>query len=152
MSNTIGSSSLLHAQAATALAKKGGIDLPMTWYIAHIIMFVRFKDGNQGKYPVWENLILIEASSGEEAWEKAELRAKEDEGDSQGSFTWDGRPATWVFAGIRKLITCGHRGERPTSGTEVSYSEFEVATEEVLQKLVRGETVELTYVELERLD
>lgn len=124
----------------------------MSWYVAHVIMLVRFKDGNQDKYPVWENMILIEASSGKEAWEKAEERAREDEGDSQGSFRWEDRPAMWVFAGIRKLITCGHRGERPANGTEVSYSEFEVPTEEAFQKLVNGDSVEILYGESPRSD
>lgn len=119
----------------------------MTWYIAHIVMSVRFKDGKQDKYPVWENLVLFEATSEKEAWEKAELRARRYEGDTQGSFRWEERPATWVFAGIRKVIRCEIPEVQPTSGTEVSYSEFEVATEEALQKLVAGDPVEITYVE-----
>jgi hypothetical protein len=119
----------------------------VTWYVAHIIMSVRFKDGNQDKYPVWENLVLIEAASENEAEEKAKIRAQRYEGDTQGSFTWEERPATWVFAGIRKIIRCEIPGVQPTSGMEVSYSEFEVATEEALQKLVSGDSVEITYVE-----
>jgi hypothetical protein len=27
----------------------------MLWYAASVIMFVRFKDGNQDTYMVWEN-------------------------------------------------------------------------------------------------
>src|SRR5262245_60788107 len=100
----------------------------MTWYIAHIVMSVRFKDGNQNKYPVWENLVLIEAASEEEAEEKAKVRARRYEGDTHGSLTWEERPATWVFAGIRKVIRCEIPDVQPTSGMEVSYSEFEVAT------------------------
>ena len=119
----------------------------MAWYIAHVIMSVRFKDGYQDKYPVWENFILVEAASKKEALGKAEQRGREDEGDSQGSFTWDGRPATWTFAGIRKLIICEGRGVQPTSGIEVSYSEYELPTEEALQRLVNGDSVHLIYVE-----
>ena len=110
-------------------------------------MWVRFKDGYQDRYPVWENYILVEATSPKEAWEKAAQRGREDEGDSQGSFTWEERPATWVFAGIRKVIRCEIPGVQPTSGMEMSYSEFEVATEDALQKLVAGDPVEVTYVE-----
>ena len=119
----------------------------MPWFAAHVIMSVRFKDGNQDTYPVWENIILLEAPTDKEAWQKAEQRAIEDEGDSQGSFTWGGRPATWVFAGIRKLIMTDYLGARPESGTEVTYSEMELATAEDLRKLVDGESVEVTYVE-----
>lgn len=119
----------------------------MPWFAAHVIMSVRFKDGRQDKYPVWENIILIEAPTDKEAWCKAEARAKEDEGDSRGTFTWDGRAATWVFAGIRKLIICDQLGAPPESGLEITYSELELRTPEDLQKLVEGQPVTVTYVE-----
>ena len=119
----------------------------MPWFAAHVIMSVRFKDGDQDKFPVWENIILIEARTDKEAWHKAEARGKMDEGDSQGTFTWGGRPATWALAGIRKLIMCDYLGARPEDGLEVSYSEFELLTQEDLQKLVDGSLVDVTYVE-----
>jgi len=119
----------------------------MVWYAAHIIMSVRFKDGIQDTYPVWENVVLIEAASEKDAWQKAEQRARRYEGDSEGSFTWDGRPATWIFAGIRKLIVTDYLGAQPASGTEVTYSEFELATEEDLRKLIDGDSVDVTYVQ-----
>ena len=53
----------------------------MGWYAASIIMYTEFKDGVQDKYPVWENIILIEGQSETEAKEKAEKRGREDEGD-----------------------------------------------------------------------
>jgi len=119
----------------------------MPWFAAHVIMSVRFKDGKQDKYPVWENIILVEAATDKEAWDQVRARAKEDEGDSRGSFTWGGRPASWVFAGVRKVIMSDYLGTQPQSGTEVTYSELEVATAEDLQKLVDGGRVDLTYVE-----
>jgi hypothetical protein len=119
----------------------------MPWFAAHVIMSVRFKDGKQDTYPVWENVVLVEAATDKEAWHKAERRARDDEGDSEGSFTWAGRPATWVFAGIRKLIMTDYLGAPPASGSEVTYSEFELATAEDLRKLVDGESVDVIYVE-----
>ena len=119
----------------------------MAWYAAHIIMYVRFKDGKQDKYPVWENIVLIEAGSDKEAWEKSKRRALRYEGDSRGSFTWEGRPATWVFAGIRKINTCVDPEQRPIDETEITYSEFGLTTAEDLRKLVDGEPVEVVYVE-----
>ena len=41
------------------------------WYSAHVILYVKFKHGIQGYYPVWENIHLIEATSREEALKKA---------------------------------------------------------------------------------
>jgi hypothetical protein len=92
------------------------------WYAAHLIMYVQFKKHVQRTYPVRENVVLIRADSAEEAFEKAERRGKEDEGDSSGTFTWGGKPATWVFGGVRKLMKCGaDEKERPNDGTEVTY-------------------------------
>ncbi len=118
----------------------------MNWYIAHVIMVVKFKDGVQDSYPIWENLILIGSETDEEAIKIATERAKQDEGDCDGSFTWNKRPATWCFAGIRKLMSSEDFDERPTNGTEVSYIEMVVDKEEDFKKLVNGEPVLVQYI------
>jgi len=127
----------------------------MAWFSAHVILYVKFKDGRQDSYPVWENIFLVQAGGEEEAMRKAVEYGKQGEGDSSGTFTWGGRPATWVLAGVRKLITCqglasgpvGTSEEYPKDGTEVSYSQFEVADEESLRKLADGEPVPIVYEE-----
>lgn len=117
----------------------------MSWYTAHAIMYVRFKEGPQDSYPFWENIILIEADSDDEAMSKATKRAQEDEGDSQGTFTWSGRPAQWHFAGIRKLIACEDPDTAPGDGTEITYLEMEVSDKASFSKLINGEPVEVRY-------
>src|SRR5947209_17169270 len=118
----------------------------MSWYAAHVVLYVKYKKGPQSKFPVWENVFLIEAATDEEAFAKAEARAREDEGDCDGSFRWGGRPATWVFAGIRKLVSCDDPDERPGHGSEVTYTEMQLDSEEAVRKMAAGEavTVELT--------
>jgi hypothetical protein len=116
----------------------------MKWYTAHAIMYVKFKDKNQDRYPIWENIILIEAASDDEAWEKAEIRAKEDE-DESGEMVWDKHPSSFLFAGIRKLVLCVDPGDNPTDGTEISYSEMELDSWDSLQKFLKGETVSVKY-------
>lgn len=113
----------------------------MTWYAAHLILFVRFKERRQTRFPVWENIVLIQADSEEEALVKAEKRGRQDEGDSDGTFQWEGHLAEWVFAGVRQLILCQDENRRPGDGTEVTYLEMEVASEEALRKLAAGEQV-----------
>jgi hypothetical protein len=112
-------------------------------------MFVQFKDGVQDHYPVWENILLIKAADGSEALKAAAARAREYEGDSGSSFTWDGRPASWVFAGIRKLISVSHRSitDEIGPGDEVTYSEFDLPDRHSLDRLVAGDEVDLKYVE-----
>jgi hypothetical protein len=119
----------------------------MPWFAASAIMFVEFKDGTQDYYPVWENVLLIEAEDGAAALRSAERRAREDEGDSSGSFRWDGRPAIWVFAGIRKVLTVDHgrEGGPPSHGDEVTFTEFVLRNRASLDRLVAGDAVDLEY-------
>jgi hypothetical protein len=123
----------------------------MTWYAAHSIMYVKFEDGNQDKYPIWENIILIEASSDDEAWDKAEIRAKSDETPETSDMTWEDRPAKFVLAGVRKLVSCMDKEilldeeHGPTHGTEITYSQMELPDSDSLSKFLKGEEVFLRY-------
>jgi Domain of unknown function (DUF4288) len=120
----------------------------MPWFTAHAIMFVQFKDGVQDHYPVWENILLIEAPDGDTAHELAIARAKEDEVDDS-SLVWDDRPATWVCAGVRKLISVSHQSITGDIGTgdELTFSEFDLPDRGALERLVAGHEVNLKYVE-----
>ena len=115
------------------------------WYAAHLILYVQLKDHPQRKYPIWENIVLIKARTDEEAFVKAEKRGKEEEGDDDGTFRWGGKPARWVFAGVRKLTLCEDPESRPDDGTEVSYTELEVDSEQAVRKLVAGQPVAVKY-------
>jgi hypothetical protein len=108
------------------------------WYAAHIVMYVKRKGRAGGKVPVWENIVLVKASSEEEAFTKATHKGREAEGDDGGTFRWGGQPARWVFAGIRKLTLCDDPEKRPGDGTEVSFTEMEVVSEKAVAKLVAG--------------
>lgn len=119
----------------------------MGWYAAHVIMVTRFKDGKQDKFPIWENVILVSAGSPQEAEKKAIRRAREDEGDSSGTYTYEGRAATWVVAGIRKLIECQDGENCPADGTEITYSVFEADNEDIVEQLASGGSVTIRYEE-----
>jgi hypothetical protein len=113
----------------------------MTWYAAHIVMMVRFEEQPQERFPAWENIVLIKAKSDEEAFAKAEQRGREDEGDDDGTFRWGGKPAAWVFVGVRKLTSCEDGLTRPGDGTEVSYLELELPSAMAVERYVAGEPV-----------
>ncbi len=126
------------------------------WYAAHIIQYVRFLDGMQDTYPCYENVVLVKANSADEALQAATVIGQTTYGIDYGTgFTWNKRPAEWVFAGIRKLIECSnmdvdmldaHDSEfRPTHGTEITYSELEVDNAEELRKLVAGAPATIHY-------
>jgi hypothetical protein len=108
-------------------------------------MYVKLKQGSQKRYPLWENIVLFQAESEDEAFAKAECRGREEEGDDDGSFRWDNKPAEWVFGGVRKLVLCEEEGKRPKDGTEISYSEIEAESKEALGKFINGEPVAVKF-------
>ena len=113
-------------------------------------MAIRFQDGVQDKYPAWENVLLIEALSVEEAYSKAEHYGREDESSQDELLTWEGRPARLVFGGVRKVIEIRNASERrdePGDGAEITYSQFDLDSEESLSKLIKGEEVPVLYME-----
>jgi hypothetical protein len=120
----------------------------MAWYAGHAILFVEWKDGHQPKYPVWENIYLIQADSAEEALRLTRVRGEEDAGDSGGEFTWEGRPARWVMAGVRKVVECDEMDSGGIGhGIELSYSEFEVKDRESVENLAKLVRVAVDYVD-----
>lgn len=109
----------------------------MKTYAAHLILYVRLKSASQSVYPVWENVVLITASSEDEAFAKAEALGRSEEGDEDNSFSWDREPATWVFAGVRKLVECLE--PLPNDGLEITSNQYDVQSLDAISKLVAGE-------------
>lgn len=117
------------------------------WFAAHAILWVRFKDGRQNVYPVWENVYLVRANTHDEARLKASQLAAAEQGDQSGSFVWDDRPAEWVFGGVRKTMLCIDTDTQPTDGVELTFSEFEISDRNALEALIRGGEVDIKYVD-----
>lgn len=125
----------------------------MTWFAAHIIEAIEVKEGTQDVYPVYENVILIEAENADIAFEKATALGKKAAVDDQ--MEWNERPALSVFKGIRKLITIDNpfeadidqRNDPPIHGTEITYSYFELKSPEDIKKLTEGKEVQVEYLE-----
>jgi hypothetical protein len=106
-------------------------------------MYVKRAHNPSGRIPVWENIILIKADSEEMAFAKAQERGKQDEGDEDGTFRWDGEPATWVFAGVRKVTLCEDSEKQPGDGCEISYTEMEINSEQGLLNLLNNKCAEV---------
>jgi hypothetical protein len=115
----------------------------MTWFAAHVITYFAFKDGRHETYRVWENVILVQADTEEAARAKAEVYGRESEGDDEGTLRWAQRPATSVFAGVRKVIRCDSDTEQPGDGTEITYSEIVVDTLDAVRDLAAGRPMPL---------
>lgn len=127
----------------------------MTWYAAHIILFTKFLDGVQDSYPVRENVVLINAETPDKAYELADKKGEAEA--ITDSYTYNGRPAIWVYAGTRKLVECIEHfdpqerlpGGMEEHGTEVTYSSFVLADEAALHKLLANRDVAVLYEGLE---
>jgi hypothetical protein len=124
----------------------------MTWYAAHLVLYVKFKKQPQDHVPFWENIVLIRAATEDEAFVKAEQRGRADEGDCDGTFRWGGKPAAWVFAGVRQLLRCADEQERPGDGTEITYNEMEVDSLEELRHFAEGEPAAVRYAGLDAVE
>lgn len=128
-----------------------------TWYAAHIVTYIQFLDGSQDSYPIWENVVLIEAESDERVSEEAERIGKQVYEMPEDEMFSEGRPAMWIFAGVRKIIECRDTSvktiersdidPRPGYGTEATYSKMRVDSKEALEQLVQGEPVTVVYEE-----
>jgi hypothetical protein len=113
----------------------------MPWYGVHVVMAVRFKDGNQNAFPAWENVYLVEAGNPTLAERKGQKIGQEFEGDSKGTFQWNGRAARWEFAGVRKAVEVSGRAplkNEPGDGSEITYSKLEFDDEKTLTRYASG--------------
>ncbi len=134
-------------------AKAGRVHKGMSWYAASAVFVYRVREGKQSRFPVLENVYLIEADSDEDALKKAEELGKSRSIDDE-TMTLDGRPARLDYAGIRKLLTIENpfpaqpNTDQPGHGTEVTYSDFTVANEKDLKRLVGGKSVSYQPTEL----
>ena len=86
------------------------------WFAAHVILWVKYTEHKQKTFPLWENVILIRAQSAQEAFAKAEAHGHRMAGKGKPTFSWSGKPAMWVFGGVRKVTACDDAEERPDDG------------------------------------
>ncbi len=130
----------------------------MEWCAAHIIMYVRFLDGIQDKYIVWENVLLLSAENEQTLSAKAEQLGRTAYEGEVDEVTSEGRPAVWEFVGVRKIISCAypidlesaemaiHESEADLKeGTELTFSKIQVASYQALMDLAAGKSVTVHY-------
>lgn len=112
------------------MIEKNVIGDPVSWYLSREIVYFEFADQtNQDEYQVWENLILINAQSPEEAYQKALKHGF----DSEGDVTIDGQKGRSKFKGLKTLVPVYEDIE---DGAEIEWIEYVVEKDE-LESLVK---------------
>lgn len=113
----------------------------MPWYAAHIVMQLDPIDASYDKaLTAWENIVLFEAGSREEAG-RAAVEYGRNEERLGGGLTVDGLPARERFVGVRKVVDCVDSDRRPGGGTEVSYLEMLFTSREKAEAFVSDERI-----------
>lgn len=114
----------------------------MRWFVAHVVLRVDYKELiPSSQVSCWENLYLIQANTSAEAHSKAVVLAQQATGDDSGTFRWEGKPARWVFAGIRKVVECCSEASDLGDGTELTFYQLVFPTQNDLQAYLDGNSV-----------
>lgn len=124
----------------------------MKWYAVHVIMFFKVKRGKQQVFPVWENIYLVNAKGPAQAKRRGEALGRAEEEDG---LTWEGKPVTMVFGGIRKVMSCAADPTRPGpsdvkklyDGVEATFNAYAVASRKDLNALIAGKNARVVYEE-----
>jgi hypothetical protein len=126
----------------------------MGWYAASVVMYFQLENEPQSEFYIWENVYLIDAPDSAEARRKAEALGRLEEGDDDGTLTWNGKPARQVYGGIRKLLSCAPSlmsrstdSSKLEDGMEATFSAFTVGSREELDAFIQGAPVKVVYEE-----
>lgn len=122
------------------------------WFAASVILYFKFKTGSQREFPVWENVYLIRARSPSAARRRAESLGRAEA--LVDGVEWNGKPASLVYGGIRKVVSCAANPATASAstvseihdGTEATYSQYTV-TSTALKALIAGEAATVRYDE-----
>jgi hypothetical protein len=91
----------------------------------------------------YENIVLLQAETVEEAFDKADEIGRSGEGDSNSTLEWDGTPARMVYRGTRRLVSISSPTgveDNPTDGCEVTYLQLKLDNEEALDRFMEGDS------------
>jgi hypothetical protein len=91
---------------------------------------------------IWENVVLIQALTPNDAYDKADAFGSLGEGNSDGTLEWGRIPACMVYPGTRRLVILSSLKDihnSPTDECEVTYMRLTLDSEEALALFMNGE-------------
>lgn len=123
----------------------------MTWFVASIVSVIKYNQGDQAEYPVFEDFYLFSAENQEELDRK--IADKMAIIDAAGSCSYNEQPATQKCIGVRKIRSIYNEPplaideDPPTDGTELTHSFFLVSSLSDATDLAAGKQVSVTYTD-----
>ncbi|MBN2219029.1 MAG: hypothetical protein JW697_01990 [Kosmotogaceae bacterium] len=120
------------------------------WYFVYAVFSVDASGckSTGSPIPIWENVFLICGSDVQDAEDKMNRLGSEIQ-NACGRVYLDGVAVSENYEGIRKIISAKDDDvyDIIMDGSELTYSRFEVSSYEDLSKFVKGEEVNVVYVE-----
>lgn len=125
-----------------------------TWFAVSVLFAFDDIEEPQSRWHVWEDVVLIEASSEEELTAKTRAYGEATaDANAKAGLDMSGQLAFMRFIGVRKIVEIANptyldieQSEHPpVDGTEITFSEFIVESRDDLEKLAKGEEVSLIY-------
>lgn len=109
---------------------------PVGWYVgSYLIRFIELEDSekfeSERRFPAWENTVVVQAKSLEDAYDKIEEIGKNETGVYKGGP--EGVPVQWVYEGITELLPIY---EGLADGAEIMWREHKPKKLKNLQKMV----------------
>ena len=113
---------------------------PVGWYYAsYVLRFTELTDGSRNdperKFLTWENTVLIQAGSLEEAYEKVTKLGRQATKPYRGGE--EGVPVRWRFEGITELIPIY---EKLQDGAEIAWTDYGLRKLKTVKKWVRSKS------------
>lgn len=118
--------------------------LKQKWYATHVVEYFKFIKGKQDRYPIWETIILVKASSEKEAKKRGAWFGKD---KFPEGFKCSGRPIKSMLAGVRTVrvvdIDNIFKG-KIVDGLEVSVKKYIIDSWKKLDEFYYSDSVYIT--------
>ena len=112
-----------------------------TWYAAHLVLYVEKKTKSQRRFPVWENIVLIQANSEEEAIAKAEAQAVRRKATTTAVSAGATRRRAGSLLGSADSSDVRTRKGDLATARKSPTTRMEFASRDAIERFVQGQTV-----------
>ena len=129
----------------------------MGWYAAHVISAIKYIQGEQNVFPVYESIVLINSESVCDAFKQAiEYGANYSRAQEGSNLRLNGCPAKSEFIGVRAVneilddLVIEKNGVNESIALEVTWIEYEIDNLDKLHDLANGLSLTAKIVSIDK--